>query len=154
MSPAVFVETVWWAVVACAVWLATLSSVTLPELCIAIAASVPCGVLAAAGRRALGASWRFRPGWCLWVFPVIGSLFAELVQLFWMAATGPREGTLATVDLPDEPAETAAGREALGTLALCATPGSMVADCDPTQNQLTMHVLVSAGPRVEEVIRR
>lgn len=154
MSPAAFVEMAWWAAVGCAVWLATLSSVTLPELCIAIAASIVCGVLARTARRALGASWRFRPGWCLWVFPVIGSLFAELVELLRMAATRPREGDLATVDLPHEPAELAAGREALGTLALCATPGSMVADCDPTQQQLTMHVLVSAGPSVEEVIRR
>jgi multisubunit Na+/H+ antiporter MnhE subunit len=147
-------ETVGWAVVACAVWLATLSSVTVPELCIAIVVSIPCGVLARAGRRALDASWHFRPEWALWLFPVIGSLIAELVALFRMAVTRPREGELKTVDLPDEPPEKAAGREALGTLALCATPGSMVADADPERNQLTVHVLVSAGPKVEEVIGR
>lgn len=154
MSLSAFVEAVGWTVVACAVWLATLAGVTLPELLIAIAASIPCGILARAGRRALGGSWRFRPRWVLWLFPVIGSLFAELVDLFRMSATRPREGRLTSVGLPGEPAEVAAGREALGTLSLCATPGSLVAGYDPRDNELTVHVLVSAGPKVEEVIRR
>jgi hypothetical protein len=148
------VETIGWAIVACAVWLATLSSVTLPEACIAAAVSIPCGVLASAGRRALDASWRFRPQWVLWIGPVIACLFAELVALFRSAAVSPHAGGLKTVELPEEPPELAAGREALGTLSLCATPGSLVADCDPRQRKLTVHVLVSAGPDVEEVVRR
>lgn len=154
MSPGACAETVGWTVVACGVWLVTLSSVTLPELCISIAASIPCGILARASRRSLDASWRFRPRWLLWIGPVLGALFAELVELLRLSATRPPEGSLVTVDLPDEPDDLAAGREALGTLALCATPGSMVADGDPEQRRLTLHVLVSAGPQVQEAIRR
>lgn len=153
-SAAGLVEISGWATVACAVWLATLSSVTVPELCIAIAAGIPCGVFARAGRRALGASWRFRPRWVLWVVPVTGSIFTELAELFRESVTGPREGDLSTIALPDEPVELAAGREALGTLALCATPGTMVADCDPGRGQMTVHLLATAGPKVEERVRR
>lgn len=154
MSVTGFVEVVAWTAVACGVWLATLSSVTLPELCAAIVAGVPCGVLARAGRRSLGGSWRFRPRWAAWVLPVTGSLVAETVALSRRSVTGPRRGELKTIELPDEPVELAAGREALGTLALCAAPGTAVADCDPDQRRLTMHVLVTAGPKTEEAIGR
>lgn len=154
MSAGAIAEVLGWAVVACGVWVATLSGVTLPELCIAVVASVPCGVLARAGRRALGASWRFRPRWALWVFPVGASVVAELVQLLRPSARHPQEGRYATLALPAEPAELAAGREALGTLALCATPGIMVADCDPERQEMTIHVLATAGPKVEERIQR
>jgi multisubunit Na+/H+ antiporter MnhE subunit len=154
MSGTALVETTSWAVVACAVWLSTLSSVTLPELCIASAVSIPCGVLARAGRRSLDARWRFRPRWALWLLPVIGSLYAELVELLRMSVRRPRTGHLMSIDLPDDPPDLAAGREALGTLALSATPGSLVVDGDPEQHRLTVHVLVSAGPEVEKVIRR
>lgn len=154
MSSMGLVETVCWSAVACAVWLATLSSVTVPELGIALAASIPCGLLARASRRALGGSWRFRARWCLWLLPVTASLFAELVALFRLSAMRPHQGALRTIDLPDEAAETAAGREALGILALSSTPGSVVADCDREHGRVTVHVLVSAGPDVEKVFRR
>lgn len=154
MSAMGFVEVVAWTAVACGVWLATLSSVTPAELCVAIVAGVPCGVLARSGRRALGASWRFRSRWVRWVLPVTGSLVAETVALVRRSAKGPGRGRLEAVALPAEPVEVASGREALGTLALCAAPGTVVADCDPDRHELTVHVLVSAGPRTQEAIGR
>jgi hypothetical protein len=148
------VETGAWAAVACAMWLTTLSSVTLPELCFAVAASVPCGFLAYAGRRALDASWRFRPGWLVWSVPVAAALLAELVELWRISLGTPPRGRLDTIDLPDEEPALAAGREAAATLALCSTPGSIVADHDPQRRRLTVHRLLAAGPDLREVVRR
>lgn len=147
-------ETSGWAVVACGVWLATLSGITLPELCFAVAASIPCGVLARAGRRALGASWRFDPEWLAWPLPVVDTLLAEVVVLWRIAVRRPRPGELSTVDLPAEEPGLARGRAATATLAFCSTPGSLVADTDPEQHRLTVHTLLAAGPDLRKVVRR
>lgn len=148
------VETIGWAALCCGIWLATLSGVTKPEVYFAAGFAIPCGVLASAGRRALGGSWRFRPTWVLWGLPVMATLVAETATLFLTAIRGPRPGRLTTVDLPAEPAERANGREAVATLALCSTPGSIVTDNDPGRHRLTVHTLLSAGPDLEKVLRR
>lgn len=147
-------ETLGWASISAAVWLATLSSVTLPELCFALGAGVLCGALACAARRALGGSWRPSPRWILWLGPLALSILAETIDLLAMAIIRPRAGRLSTYHLPDEPLERLMAREALGTMAISATPGSVVADCDPADPRLTVHVLVSKGPSLPKVIRR
>jgi hypothetical protein len=147
-------ETVAWSAVACAVWLATLSSITLPETCFAIAAAIPCGILARASRRALDASWSFRPQWLAWPALVLVTLVAEVVQLFGTEVVRPRSGRIATLDLPEEEPTLASGRTATATLALCSTPGSLVADNDPARHRLTVHTLLSAGPDLRSVVRR
>lgn len=151
---AAFLETTGWTVVAVMVWLTTLSAATLPEVCFALGAGVLCGSAASAGRRALGGAWRFRLRWLLWIFPLTGSILAETADLCRAAVIGPRPGRMSEYELPDDPVEILMGREALGTLAMSATPGSVVADCDPERRRLVAHVLLSAGPRVEEAIRR
>ncbi|HEY3529384.1 MAG TPA: hypothetical protein VGK78_09555 [Nocardioides sp.] len=148
------VETIGWAALCCCIWLATLSGVTKPEVYFAAGSALPCGILACAGRRALGASWRLHPGWALWVVPVFVTLLAETATLFVTAIRGPRPGRMTTIDLPDEPIPLADGREAVATLALCSTPGSVVADNDPDEHLLTVHRLLSAGPDLDEVVRR
>jgi multisubunit Na+/H+ antiporter MnhE subunit len=147
-------ESACWAAVACAVWLATLSSVTVPELSIAIVLSVPCGLLARAGRRALDASWRFRLRWLAWPFPVAATLVVELGKLVHLAAFSPHSGTLTDVALPDEPPELAAGRAVAATFALCSTPGSLVVDTEVARRRLVVHALVSGGPDLQEVVQR
>lgn len=148
-----FVEMAGWAVAAVLVWIATLSSTTVPELSFAIAAGVLCGVLAHAGRRALGGSWRLRARWLLWIVPMVASALLETIELLRVAIR-PRSGRMSKHEFPDEPAELLNGREAIGTVAVSATPGSIVADYDPEKRRLLLHVLVSAGPRMQEVIRR
>lgn len=147
-------EIVGWSVVAFGVWVVTLSGLTLPEVCFAAACGLVSGVLAYAGRRALGASWSFRWSWLLWPVPVIGALVAELIGLLGVAGRGRSLGRLATIDLPAEDPSTARGREAVATLALCATPGSVVARGDPEAHQLTVHSLLSAGPDLTQVVGR
>jgi hypothetical protein len=140
--------------VATLVWIATLSSVTVPELGIAIALSIPCGILARLGRRALEASWRFRLRWLGWPVPVVASLVAELGKLFLLAASSPHDGELTEIPLPTEPRELARGRAAVATFALCSTPGSLVVDTDLDRNRLVVHELLSAGPDLAEVVQR
>jgi multisubunit Na+/H+ antiporter MnhE subunit len=147
------VEMLAWGGVSCVFWLVTLSSVTLPELCFAVGASIPCGVLAYAGRRALGASWRFRLRWLTWVLPVAVTLLAE-VGVLWLIGVRPRRGRLTTIDLPDEEPRLSDGREAAAVLALCSTPGTIVADNDPQEHRLTVHRLLAAGPDLRSVVRR
>lgn len=153
-APGWVVETSIWTVVTCAVWLVTLASLTIPELCFAIGASIPSAILARAGRRALDASWRFRAAWLLWPVPVAVTLVAETLVLLRRAAGGPGRGRLTTLDLPAEEVRLAAGREATATLALCSTPGSVVADSVPERHRLTVHSLLSAGPDLRTVVRR
>lgn len=154
LSPGWAVEISIWMATTCAVWLATLASVTLPELCFAIGASIPSAILARSGRRALGASWRLRSSWLVWLLPVAATLVAEVVVLFRRALGDPGRGHLTVLELPDEERRLAAGREAAATLALCSTPGSVVADSDPERHRLTVHSLVSAGPDLQVVVRR
>jgi multisubunit Na+/H+ antiporter MnhE subunit len=153
-TPAFVLETIGWTVVTGAVWLATLSTVTLPEVCFAVAAGLVSGAFAAAGRRSLGGSWRFRPRWVLWAPQVAASLVAEVVELARVTVRAAPHGRLHTLETPDECRERASGREALATLALCSTPGSVVVDSDPEERTLTVHTLVSKGPDLTSVVRR
>jgi len=154
LTPGWVVEIFVWTTITCGVWLATIASVTLPELSFAIGASIPSAILARAGRRALGASWRFRPSWLAWLLPVATTLVAEVVVLLRRAVGDPGRGRLTALDLPVEERRLAAGREAAAILALCSTPGSVVADSDPEHPRLTVHSLLSAGPDLRAVVRR
>lgn len=140
--------------VSCAVWLATLSSVSLPEVCFAAAAGVVSGTVATAGRRSIGGSWRFQPRWVLWAPQVAATLAAELVELARVTVRTAPHGRLHTLRMPVEGRERASGREALATLALSSTPGSIVVDGDPEEHTLTVHTLVSRGPDLTSVVRR
>jgi len=147
-------EVLVWSAVTAAVWLATLSSVTLSELCFAVAAGIACGILARAGRRSLGAAWRFRWRWLTW--PVLVGT-AAVVQSFQLWATTVRErpsGTLTEVQLPSEDPLLAAGRRAAAILALTATPGSVVAASDPGRHRLAVHAVVDAGPDIASLVSR
>lgn len=153
-TPASVLETLGWAVVTFAVWLATLSSVSLPEICFAAAAGLVSGGVAAAGRRSLGGSWRFRLRWVRWSPQVVAALAAELVELATVTVRRAPHGRLHTLPMPAEDRAHASGREALATLALGSTPGSIVVDSDPEEHTLTVHTLVSAGPDLTAVVRR
>jgi hypothetical protein len=147
-------EIVAWAAVTLGIWLVTLSGLTLPETLFAAGASVPCGVGAWAGRRAMGASWRFRPAWVLWPVPVAVTAVIELGELFRTAVWRPHPGRLKTIELPAEERRLAAGREAAATLALSSTPGTLGAHHDPRENRLVVHELLSLGPDLDSVVAR
>lgn len=153
------IEVAWWWAVSCGVWLLTLSSISAAELIVALSCGLPCGFAARATRRSLGGEWRLRPRWSLWVGPLVVAVLADSARLVAtslrsVARTG-QAGQLTAVSLPPgEPEHVFAGREAVGTVALSATPGTFVVDCDPERHVLTVHSLVSGPPAMEEVVQR
>jgi hypothetical protein len=134
----------------------TIEGGTVPPMCSCAAAGLACGVLAWAGRRALGASWRFRPSWALWPAPVAVTAVIELAGLAGLVRTAARSdtGRLRTIELPEEDPPLSAGREAAATLALCSTPGSQVAHLDPEEHTMIVHELLSLGPDLDSMVRR
>lgn len=141
---------------AVAVWVATLASVSLAELCFAIGLGLPCGIMARLGRHSLGSAWRLRAGWAGWVPAVGAALLAESAQILLMLARRrPLPAGWQTVELPSgEPDLVARGRSAGAIVVLSATPGSVVADEDVHGRELRLHRLVSAGPDLTELVRR
>ncbi len=146
----------WWGV-ATGVWLLTLSSVNVQDLVLAIVCALPCAAVAGVTRRALGGSWRLRPGWLRWIGPLMVSAVADFGAVLAAAASSlagrPVTGRLEVVPLDEPGGRTAAGHEALATLVLSATPGSLVADADPEENHLVVHSLGSVGP-LQKAVRR
>jgi multisubunit Na+/H+ antiporter MnhE subunit len=152
-------EVVWWWGAAVGVWLITLSSVTTPDLVVAVGCGLPCGVAAWAGRRALGNRWRPRLRWLLWFFPLIVSIIADEVRVLRLAALRPVRtqpvGQWHGIQLPSgEPPAVGSARRALASFTVSATPGTFVADSDPEEDRLVIHSLVDGWPRLDRVVTR
>jgi hypothetical protein len=75
-----------WAAVDVGLWLLTLSSVTLPEVRVAIAAAVPSAALAVAARRAVRRAWAPRPAWISWLPPLPVAVVGDTVRVLGTAA--------------------------------------------------------------------
>ncbi|WP_185981830.1 Na+/H+ antiporter subunit E [Skermania sp. ID1734] len=146
----------WWAV-AVLVWILTLSSVSWPEVISAAACAVPCAFAARAGRRAVRATWRPRASWIHWLAPVAAAIILDTLRLAALTIRSPRRlrehKDLSTLELPADVNATAPSREALATLAISSTPGSLVVD-RTKQSGLLIHVLVSGWPHLERRVRR
>lgn len=140
-----------WGAVCVGVWLLTLSSVTVPDLCLAVPASLLCGVLALTGRRLVGGRWCPLRGWWTWLLTLPVAVIADTFGVWRAAARAvlrPGErGHEHVVHLPASDADdVAATRRALVTLALSASPGSYVVDFDPDRRELLVHTLADGAP--------
>jgi multisubunit Na+/H+ antiporter MnhE subunit len=148
----------WWAA-SLGLWLLTLSSVSPPELTVAIVCGLPCALAARAGRRAIGDAWLPRPVWLGWLAALPASVAADSARL---AALLPRAvrgradpGRLRDVQLPEAgPGPVALARRALGTLAISASPATLVVDSDPEDGRLLVHSLGSGRPHLDRVVAR
>lgn len=145
------VEVTAWAAACVGVWLLTLSSVTLADLCFAVPAGLLCGLLAAGGRRLAGGRWRPQPRWAAWLLALPVTVVAETFGVWRAAAraaldSGP-SGRERLVQLPaGETADVAAARRGVATLAISASPGSYVVDVDHDRPELTIHTLADSAP--------
>jgi multisubunit Na+/H+ antiporter MnhE subunit len=152
-------EVLWWWGAAVGIWLITLSSVTVPEVAVAIGCGLPCGLAARAGRRALGNTWRPRPEWVLWIGPLAVSIIVDEVRVMRLAAVRllgrPVGGELRNVPLPgDQPDTVASAHRALASVCISATPGTFVIDGDPEEDELVIHSLASGWPHLDRVVAR
>lgn len=144
----------WWAFTD-AVWLASVTTVTLSELAAATVCTLLCAVLASMARRANRGYWRFRFGWSAWVAIVARDIPVQAIQS-WLYALIPRRrcAVFTVVSLPAEDEQTAAGRCAISTLSLATTPGTVVYDSDPHQGRLLLHRLGERQGQLESAVQR
>jgi hypothetical protein len=144
----------WW-VFTDAVWLASVTTVTLSELAAATVCTLLCAVLALLARQANRGYWRFQIGWSSWMAIVARDVPVQAVQS-WLYALIPRRrrAVLAVASLPAEDERTAAGRCAIGTLSLATTPGTVVYDSDPRLGRLLLHRLGERQGRLESAVQR
>ncbi|MBN9110853.1 MAG: hypothetical protein J0I34_18985 [Pseudonocardia sp.] len=124
---------IWWVLLA-ALWLLVAPTPSPPEIVLAAVAAVPCAVAATVTRRVLAAGWRVERRWWRRVAPLVVGAVRETAALLGRA---PR-AVVTRVDLDrGRDAATRAGREAAATIALSATPGSVVLDAGP--DAVTIH---------------
>jgi multisubunit Na+/H+ antiporter MnhE subunit len=142
---------VWWAILV-VVWLGTVSVVTAQEWLAAAVLAVPCAVAARHGRRAAGAHWAPGAGWTRWLLALPQAVLHDTAAMLVLAVRGDRtsEDGFAELPLPDDDA--GAGREALATVVLSATPGSVVVDAH--DQRLTVHTVPIGHTRLAKAVRR
>ena len=148
---------VWWALLL-GVWLLTLSALSLAELVTGVVAALPCAVLAAVGRRAVGGAWRVRSRWLRWLLPLPLTVLADSCQVLLVPMRRqPRRGDsgrLREIRLRPEGSETVAGtQKAIATTVVSVAPGTFVVDVRPDADVLVVHSLVDGRGRVEEAVR-
>jgi multisubunit Na+/H+ antiporter MnhE subunit len=147
----------WWGA-SVGIWVLTLSSVSVPELAVAAACGLVCGLLGTAGRRTMGSAWRPRAGWLRWLLPLAVAVPADAARLLLLTVRPrptDRAGRYrqAPLDRSGPPAVRAA-HEALAVLAVSATPGSFVVDVAPADGRLLIHSVSGGRPQMQEVVRR
>ena len=149
----------WWA--ACVgTWLLTLSSVNTAELVAAVAAGLPCAVVAVLARRAVRGPLSPRAAWLRWLLPVPVAVLADSVRVLAVAAgalVGRRipEGDLRRVTLPrDRSAGAWQNRQAAAVILVSASPGSVVLDVDVDSGEALVHALTTGRPDVLKAVQR
>jgi multisubunit Na+/H+ antiporter MnhE subunit len=131
--------TVWWAVLLL-VWLASLNAFSYAELGTAAGLALPCALVARAARIATGGRWRIRARWLLLVPSAILHDTVSLLRLGFSA----RDDSFDEIGIR--------GDEATATIALSATPGSVVVDAD--EDRLLVHRLPIDETRLTEAVRK
>ncbi len=157
---AVAAEMLAWSVLMVGLWVVTLSAATVPEIVAAAVAGVASALGAVAARLALGGRWRVNARWSCWLVVWCGSIAADTVAVFALAARHLRDrdvaGDVTEVvlkrtpgDRPDEDMH-----RALAALVLSSTPGSVVYDSDPRGHRLGVHTIVDTPPDLEAAVSR
>lgn len=127
---------VWWAVLLL-VWLASLNAFSFAELGTAAGLALPCAFAARAGRIAAGGRWRLDWHWARWLLSVPWAILHDTVSVLRLAMgpDRPDDDSIDAVELEGR----GAGHEALATLVLSTSPGSVVVDAD--EDRLLVHRL-------------
>lgn len=155
-------EALAWAVVAYAIWLATLGAFLPGDLAVAALCALLAGAAATAARWAVGESWGFRAGW----FRVLLALPVVMVSDAWQVLAAPWRpaswrpggdggGRFHVVPTPSAgPGPRARGRRAFSVMVVSCTPGTYVLDVDPDTGDMLVHSLAPRGPRLERWVQR
>jgi hypothetical protein len=153
--PAWVVESVAWWAASWAVWLASLSAVSGPELVVSAVAAIPCGILAVVGRRGAQNHWSFRPSWFSPLARLPLAVVSESVQILAKASVRHRgAGEFERIRVGDASGNSAlaSGRRGLSTLLMCITPASVAADFDVDSGEALVHVVPTHGRSMAEEV--
>ncbi|WP_433756831.1 Na+/H+ antiporter subunit E [Nocardia sp. CA-135398] len=139
----------WWAVLVL-LWLATLTTFGLQELAAAAVLALPVAWAGRVGRLAVQGNWRMPDK----VPRLLAALPGAIVRDSWAALSSAARGRpVGRFEADELDAETdalrRAGRAALITGVLSATPGSVVIDAD--NDDLLMHVLATSATRLRRM---
>jgi multisubunit Na+/H+ antiporter MnhE subunit len=144
---------VWWVVLVL-VWLASLTSTSVPELVAAAVCAVPCALAARWARLSAGNAWRPRVRWLAWLRAVPVSVVSDTARVFGVVLRRLR-GERVTGDFRTLPVcSDDEGTRAVATVLVSATPGTVVVDAPPGENVLVAHTLVDGPSAVERAVSR
>ncbi|WP_062987788.1 Na+/H+ antiporter subunit E [Nocardia anaemiae] len=139
----------WWAVLVL-LWLATLTSFGLQELAAAAVLALPAAWAGRVGRLAVQGNWRPPDRIAQLLAALPGAIMSDSWAVLSAAARGRPVGRFEEDELDAETdARRRAGRAALITGVLSATPGSVVIDAD--NDGLLMHVLATPMTRLRRM---
>lgn len=146
-----------WFLAGVVVWLATVSSITIPEVLIAVLTSAAAAPFAVLARRQMGLRVRPSAAWVRWALIVPVAAAADSVRLVaWLmhgAPDGPEGEAIVTRHTPAGERPAAVGSRAGATCAISATPGSLVVDTR-ADGRLLLHRLVSGPPNLDDQATR
>ncbi|HVV14556.1 Na+/H+ antiporter subunit E [Amycolatopsis sp.] len=141
----------WWIALV-GLYILTLSSPSVPELVAAACIAAAGAVAARAARLAMGDVWRPRAGWARWLVTVPWAALRESVTALVTVFREPAAGHVETLTLPCEPRARGAARQAVATVAIGCTPGTMVIAAPA--GELLVHRLTEGAAPVLDRVRR
>ena len=144
-----------WCGLCLGIWLITLSAVSTQELVVAVLVSLPCGVLAVAGRVATQRAWHLRPAWLVPIVVLPVAIVSDTVQVLGSAVLR-RSGRfeIIPVDGGRGRGPKVEARRAIAAFWVTVTPGSFVVDIDPETGDALVHVLAERGPSIQRLATR
>ncbi|WP_433713903.1 Na+/H+ antiporter subunit E [Nocardia sp. CA-084685] len=138
----------WWAVLV-SLWLATLTTFSLQELLAAAVLALPAAWAGRVGRIAVRGNWRMPDKVAQSLATLPGAIVRDSWAALSIAARGRPVGRFEQDVLDAETdARRRAGRAALITGVLSATPGSVVIDVD---DELLLHVFATPAIRLRRM---
>lgn len=145
-------ELVVWAGLCFGIWFLTLSSVTSEDVLLAALAAVLAAICAVGGRRFAGGRWRLRMAWVRWYVGLPVSILLDTIKVLSLVYSARRNyGRTERLGLPtDEEHDVAAGRCAIGAMAVSSAPGTYVVDADPDEHRMTVHAVGRPAPKWAE----
>lgn len=143
---------VWW-LLCVAVWLASLTSLSVDDVVLGVACALPCAFGAVGARALVESSWQPRLAWMRWYVKVPWAVLLQTVRLLWRAFSGRGiAGVFQTVQLPEAEAEdVSTARQGLLGLALSASPGAYIVDIDPDTRQTLIHTVPGVSSRTADI---
>ncbi|NKY52698.1 Na+/H+ antiporter subunit E [Nocardia vermiculata] len=149
------VEVVCWWLLCMLIWQATLTTAARAEWIVAAVLAVPCAVAAHAARRAVRGRWRLPARTPMWALLTVPAVVRDSAAALAVAVRRRRPvGRFTDVDAPATgPESRRAGWEAVATVLLSSTPGSLVVSTDPQAGGLRLHTLPVGDTGLQRAVR-